>query len=78
MDALDEHTKLLARADAAIAEARRLIEANRESQEGTGERLRRMYFRSMFYPKSIRIYSPQDFPEPRRSHQHSSPPPDEP
>jgi hypothetical protein len=69
LSALDEFEKLFARADAAIAQARHLLEQNWEWQRSTGTQVRQMYLRARFYPKSLKLYSPLDFPEPRQSDQ---------
>jgi hypothetical protein len=61
--------ELFARATAAIAEAKRLAEENREWQHGIEVRLRRMYFRATFHPKTRKLHRPQDFPVPLRSYQ---------
>lgn len=76
-DDLDEHTKLLARADAAVAQARRLIEANREWQNNIEGRMRRMLFRATFAPKSLKLFSPWDVRAPERSSQPFPAQPDE-
>ena len=65
----DNLNVLLARADAAIAEARRLIEANENLQHETASRIHRMLFRASFYPKALKLFSPLDFLEPDRSSQ---------
>ncbi|MBV8700533.1 hypothetical protein [Bradyrhizobium sp.] len=69
LGALDEFEKLFARADAAIAQARHLLEQNREWQRSTGTRVRQIYLRARFYPKSLKLYSPLDFPERRQPDQ---------
>jgi hypothetical protein len=56
---MDEGTeKLIARANAAIVEAARLIQTNLAWQEMTRAQLKRMKLRACFQPKSYRFYSP--------------------
>jgi hypothetical protein len=68
-DTLDELDELLARANAAIAEATRLIEENRAWQANIAAGLRRMRFRITFRPKTLRFLSPLDFPDRRQVYQ---------
>lgn len=68
-DAFDATEKLITRATAAIAEAKRLADENRSLQEAANARLRRIYFRATFYPKSLRFYRPLDFLEKKPSYQ---------
>ena len=62
-DASDDHEKLLARASAAIAEATQLMEENRKWQANINGKLKRMHFRASFYPRTIKLLSPLDFPD---------------
>ena len=64
-DALDECQKLIARATAAIAEAKRLVQENLGYQLQAEAKLKRMYFRASFHPKTVKLLSPLDFPAPR-------------
>jgi len=68
-EALDETDALFARATAAIAEAKRLAEQSHEWQAKTFTRLRRLSFGSTFEPKSLKLYSPLDFPDRRRPYE---------
>ena len=68
-DALDTSEKLFNRADAAVARARRLIEENRQWQDGISRNVKRMYFRAIFYPKTVKFFSPLDFPDQRPAYQ---------
>jgi len=68
-DALDDTEKLIARATAAITEAKRLSKENRDLLQRADARLRNLYFRSSFHPKTLRLLSPLDFPERRRAYQ---------
>jgi len=68
-DILDDTEKLLARATAAIAEATRLMEENRKWQAKMSAGLRRMHFSASFYPKTLRLFSPLDFPDRRTPYQ---------
>ena len=62
----NETGQVVERASAAIAEARRLLEENRELRLTVSFRIKRLYYRSSFGPKTLRIYAPQDFPEQAR------------
>lgn len=66
----NDQDELFARAKAAIAEARRLTEENREWQKGLTARMNKMCFRTTFFPKSVKLFSPQDFPDRRPPYQH--------
>ena len=61
--------KLLARAAAAIAEAKQLLAKNVAWQAEIHYRLRLMITRTVFHPRSLRFYSPADFPEPKLPYQ---------
>jgi hypothetical protein len=58
---LTDPDPLLARADAALIEAKRLIDESRRWQQDTVAQIRRMRFRASFQPQSLRLYSPLDF-----------------
>jgi len=60
-DAPDQAAGLLARASAAIAEAKRLAEERDIWRKSIDERIMRMRSRATFHPKSLRIYSSVDF-----------------
>jgi hypothetical protein len=62
-DAVEPLDQLVARANTAIAEARRLFEANRELQRLTAAMMHRLYFRATFHPKTVKLYSPYHLPE---------------
>ena len=62
-DALDSHELLLARAAAAVEEAKLLAAKNRAWQAEIQHSLRRMLIRASLHPHSLRLYSPLDFPE---------------
>jgi hypothetical protein len=64
-----EQDELFTRAAAAIAEAERLMQANRERRKSLDARLRRMHYRATFFPKALKIHYLSDFPEPRRFYQ---------
>ena len=59
----NETGQLVERASAAIAEARRLVKENRELQLKASFRIKRLHYGSSFGPKTLKLYSPQDFPE---------------
>ena len=58
--------KLFARADAAIAEAKRLQQHSLDWQYDIFNRIKRMSYRATFEPKTDRVLSPLDFPKPKR------------
>src|SRR5690242_9186596 len=60
-DAVDETEKLLARANAAIAEAVRLAAESYVRRKRLSEGIRLMRFNARFSPKAVRVYSPSDF-----------------
>ena len=53
--------KLLARAAAAIEEAKRLSSRNEAIRIDLQEQLRRIRTRTVFHPSSQKVYSPSDF-----------------
>ena len=59
----NETDELIARADAAMAEAARLIEANLLWQARAHALLRRMRFGTSFQPKDFTVYYPPNFPD---------------
>lgn len=64
MSAIDIDDVLFARAAVAIEEARLLISKNRAWQAEIIDGVRRMVRRGRFYPRSLTLYSPLDFPQP--------------
>jgi hypothetical protein len=61
VDGVDETEKLLARANAAIAEAARLAEESYVRRKSLSEGIRLIRFNARFHPKTDRFYSPSDF-----------------
>jgi len=59
----NETEELIARANAAMAEAARLIEANLLWQARAHALLRRMSFRASFQPKYFTLYYRPDLPD---------------
>jgi hypothetical protein len=68
-DAWEKTDKLITRATAAISEAKRLTEKSQELHQLAEGRLRRLYFRASFHPKTLKLLSPLDFPDWRRPYQ---------
>lgn len=66
---IDEADKLGVRAMAAIAAAKELTESLRDRRHVAEKLVRRFYFRASFHPKTLKVFSPLDFPEPRRPNQ---------
>jgi len=64
-----ETDALFARAAAAIAEAKLLTAQSHEWQATTFARLRYLSFQFTFEPKSLKLYSPLDFPGRRRPYE---------
>ncbi|MBR1178321.1 hypothetical protein JQ617_30460 [Bradyrhizobium sp. KB893862 SZCCT0404] len=62
----DAGEKLLARATAAIAEAKRLSGQNAAMRIDLQRELTRMRTRAVFHPSSRKLYSPLDFLEQKR------------
>ena len=65
-DALEKTDKLITRATAAISEAKRLTVESYELHRRAEARIRRLYFRASFHPKTIKLLSSLDFPDRRR------------
>lgn len=61
--------KLFVRAEAAIAEARRLLEINQYWQERMQSDIDRMFLRADFQPQIRKLLYPQDIQENRPPHQ---------
>jgi hypothetical protein len=68
-DALNDTYKLVARADAAIAEAKRLTQEIRRQRDVVHAYLKQMRYHMRFEPKTDRILGPQDFPNRRPAYQ---------
>jgi|SRR5690242_8633316 hypothetical protein len=68
-DSLEDEDKLFARADAAIAEAKRLTEEIIKRHDEVHATLRRRRLRASFEPKAYRVLAPIDFPDRRRPYQ---------
>ena len=65
----EDREALFARASAAIAEAKRLVDVNFGLRDRLIERLARIIGRSNFGPSGRRLNYPQDFPEEKRTYQ---------
>lgn len=66
---VESKNALLARSQAAIAEANRLVAQNRDWQERTDRVLKQLYFRASFHPKTLKFYLPIDFQDRRLRYQ---------
>ncbi|MBR0796137.1 hypothetical protein JQ615_12130 [Bradyrhizobium jicamae] len=64
-NALDHPDKLFARADAAIADSKRLAEEIIRQYDEVRAALRRRRLRAVFEPKPYRVLAPIDFPDRR-------------
>jgi hypothetical protein len=72
VDTSGDTDRLLARATAAIWEARRLVETNLLWQAHINGGLKRMHFRASFLPTTFKIFSPLDVPTRRRPVSHDA------
>ncbi|WP_128925599.1 hypothetical protein [Bradyrhizobium guangxiense] len=63
------NAELFARASAAIEEAKRLMAENDKWQAEVLYNLRRLAIRTTFHARSMKLYSPLDFPELRLPYQ---------